>query len=601
MGLQERRPVASPIGHAAVVAALAVTLAVVAGCGEPGVQPPADMSQEPVRVMPAVSEDVREKLLDGAVSVLDRLEDYDEESAFTQVFDRLNQWSHAAANAGVPLAPDWHLDPLVAGLPERLGATADADALASAVFDAGTDVGALRDQRWLADIASFARGDAVDEVDIAVNLFRWTVRSLAIVSDPPMNPSESTPGSRWFLPGEILLSGRASAAQRAWIFLELARHAGLDGVMLATGDPDRGGLRAWIPAVVAQGELWLFEPTYGIPIPGPDGTGVATVRQAATDTAILKRLSTAERPYPVQAGDIEGLSVLVAADPWSLSRRMRAVSEQLVGSRGMTLAVDASAVGRRAADVLARRPSGGAAADAAGSAAGPRVALWEFPWETMLRRRSDAARVQAASGRELAVMSLQLFTPADADGLAGRRTTRVVRPLYAARLREFRGELDGADGAKASYLAARPGRQSIAAAVAAAPPQQADGVRRLFEQMKEDATYWLGVLTLAEGENATAADYLGRMTLEAAPDSRWTDAARVNLAEALLGLGRTPEAVELLRADASPQRFGSRLRADRLEAESRDAKASAADAARAGASQAGASEKAAPEKAASEK
>ena len=97
------------------------------------------------------------------------------------------------------------------------------------------------------------------------------------------------------------------------------------------------------------------------------------------------------------------------------------------------------------------------------------------------------------------------------------------------------------------------------------PPEQVDGVKRLFEQMKEDATYWLGVLMLSEGEDATAVDYLGRMTLEAAPDSRWTDAARVNLARALAGLGRTEEAVKLLREDASPQRFGSRLLAEELE------------------------------------
>ena len=66
----------------------------VIGCGSP---PPPLVTQptEQVRVMPVVSEDVREKLLEGAVSVLDRLEDYDEESAFSQVFDRLNQWSHA--------------------------------------------------------------------------------------------------------------------------------------------------------------------------------------------------------------------------------------------------------------------------------------------------------------------------------------------------------------------------------------------------------------------------------------------------------------------------------------------------------------------------
>jgi hypothetical protein len=529
----------------------------VVGCGSPP-PPPVTQPTEQVRVMPVVSEDVREKLLEGAVSVLDRLEDYDEEAAFAQVFDRLNQWSHAAVIAGHTPTANWQADPLFEGVPERLRAGVTPLSLGSAVFDAEKDMIALRDQRWLADIAATARGDAVDDLEIAANLFRWTVRSLALVSDPPMAATEAAPGSRWFLPGEILLSGRASPAQRAWIFLELLRHAGLEGVMLATGDADRGGVRAWIPAVIADGEAWLFEPTYGIPIAGPDGTGVATARQAATDPTILGRLSFADRSYPVQAADIAGLSVLVAADPWSLSRRMRAVDDQLVGSRSMNLAIDASAVGTRALQAL---PS--ATGDEA--VASRRVGLWEFPWEVLARRQSDPARLRAAVGKELTVMSVGLSQSGRGNGPESRRSARMVRPLYAARLREFRGELNGPEGAKASYLAARPGRQAIAEAVASAPPEQADGLKRLFEQMKEDATYWLGVLTLEEGENATAVDYLGRMTLEAAPDSRWTDAARVNLARALVGLGRTEEAVALLREDASPQRFGSRLLAEELE------------------------------------
>ena len=521
--------------------------------------------------MPAVSEDVRQQLLDGAVAVLDRLDDYDEESAFAQVFDRLNQWSHAAVIAGAPLAATWQVDPLFAALPDRLRGGTTPESLGSSVFDAATDIKALRDQRWLADIAATARGDAVEDLDIASNIFRWTVRSLALVSDPPMTATEATPGTRWFLPGEILLSGRASPAQRAWIFLELLRHAGLDGVMLATGNPERG-VRAWIPAVISNGEAWLFEPTYGTPIPGPGGVGIATARQAATDPSILQRLSFSDRSYPVQASDISGLSVLVAADPWSMSRRMRAVDEQLVGSRSMKLALDASALGERALRALpaAETAAGDQAEDGAGEVgaevgAGRRVGLWEFPWEVLARRGSDAARVQATVGRELAVMSVEIAQSTGGDGMGGRRSTRIVRPLYAARLREFRGDCDGPNGAKVSYLAARPGRQAIADTLKAVPPEQAEGVKRLFEQMKEDATYWLGVLTLAEGENATAVDYLGRMTLEAAPDSRWTDAARVNLARALAGLGRTEEAVKLLREDASPQRFGSRLLAEELE------------------------------------
>ena len=89
--------------------------------------------------------------------------------------------------------------------------------------------------------------------------------------------------------------------------------------------------------------------------------------------------------------------------------------------------------------------------------------------------------------------------------------------------------------------------------------------------MKEDATYWLGVATLGEGQPEAAIDYLQRMTLENAPDSRWTDAARGNLGRAYAALGRVDEAVKVLREDGSPQRFGSRLLADRLERERKDA------------------------------
>lgn len=543
---------------ACCVAACACVL--LPGCGAPPAPPVVPQAGDEVRVMPVVPQEVREQLLDGAVAVLGQLDDYDEESAFAQVFDRLNQWSHASVIASATSAATWRVDPLFAALPARLQAGTTPESLGSAVFDAATDVTSLRDQRWLADVAASARGDAVEDLDIAVNLFRWTVRSLALVSDPPMLATETAPGSRWFLPGEILLSGRASSAQRAWIFLELLRHAGLDGVMLATGDPARGGVRPWIPALLSRGEIWLFEPTYGVPIPGPDGTGVATARQAAADPAILKRLSVADRSYPVQAADIAGLSVLVAADPWNLSRRMRAVEEQLVGARSMELALDAAAVARRGLECLGSGEPAAGEHDRVG-----RTGLWEFPWEVLVRRQSDAARVQAAVARDLAVMAVQVTQATGGDAVGGRRATRVVRPLYAARIREFRGDLDGPQGAKASYLAARPGRQAIADLLKTVPPEQADGVKRLFEQMKEDATYWLGILTLAEGQNATAVDYLGRMTLEAAPDSRWTDAARVNLAQALAALGRTDEAVTLLREDASPQRFGSRLLAEELE------------------------------------
>jgi hypothetical protein len=534
--------------RAGIVAASLVMCLV--GCGRPAASPPRS------NAVPAVPAAVREKLLDGAVSVLERLDQFEEAAAYAQVFDRLNQWSHARPDR----ADAWQADPLVATLPEPLRPLAGEAALGSSTFDAAGDVTALRDARWLADIARHVRAGVAPDDDLAaaVALFRWTVRSLAPVSDPPMVPTASNPGSRWMLPGEILLAGRASAAQRAWIFLELLRHAGLDGVMLATGDQASGPPRPWVPALLSGDEAYLFEPAYGMPIPGPGGVGVATARQAAGDPAVLAALSLPDRPYPVQAADMAAVSVLVAADPWSLSRRMAGLDAELGATGVWRLAVTPTPLAERARAALP------------GTAA---TALWTFPWETLARRR-DAAATAAMLGRELAPLAVA-FTVTGGER-AARSGPRVVRPLMAARIREFRGDLDGPDGAKASYLAARPSRQVIAAAVAAAPPAQAESLKRLYGQMKEDATYWLGVLTLGEGEYAAAVDYLERMTLAAAPDSRWADPARLNLAEAFVALGREADAVRLLRADASPQRFGSRLRADAL------AKAGAGPAAEAG-------------------
>ena len=297
-----------------------------------------------------IPESVREKLLDGAMMVLGRLEDYDEAAAFGQVFDRLNQWSHGNPAADAVAVGSWQVDPLFAGLPERLRPEAVAAGLEASVFDAATDVAALRDQRWLADISTTARGDAIDDLDVATKLFEWTIRSLAIDTDPPIVPSDTTPGSRWYLPGEILLSGRASAAQRSWIFLQLLRHAGLDGVMLATGPADSP--RPWVPAVITGGEAYLFEPTYGLPVPGPGGIGVATARQAAADPAVLAGLALPDRGYPVQAADMEQLSILVAADPWLLSRRMHLLDKRMAGSRAVSLAIAPAAVAERARAAL---------------------------------------------------------------------------------------------------------------------------------------------------------------------------------------------------------------------------------------------------------
>ncbi len=527
------------VGLRAAALAGAAAIAMGVGCGGPArrhepaahggaARPP--VSAEDGRAM-------REQLLGGAVSILGSLERYDEARGNEQVFDRLVQWSHAAG--GIPSREP---DPLLASLPADLRKAGEG-IVTRDTFDAGGDVVAIRDRCWLAAVARAAKGEAADDLALAEALFRWTVQALAPVGDPPMVPTESAPGSRWFLPGEVMLAGRASGPQRAWIFVELLRQAGLDGVILATAGTGGGPPRPWLPALVSGGEAYLFEPTYGMPVPGPGGVGVATARQAADDPAILAALSLPERAYPVTAADVRSVGVLVVADPWSVSPRMAKLEVEIAPRHGIHVFVDASAVAERAAAAV---PAGSAAARG----------LWAFPWETVARRPLAAQSL----ADEIAFLELPLPGPGGPGGT-------VFRPLFAGRVRELRGDLDGPTGAKAAYMAARPSRRVMTDAVGSLPEPQAAAVMKRLVRVKEDATYWLGLVMLTEGQDAAAVDYLERMTLEASPDSRWTDAARINLATALIGLDRPTEAAAVLRKDGSPQRFGSRLLADRLEAE----------------------------------
>lgn len=518
------------------------------GCSEPPVGPPSE-----VAIVPHISEEVRGKLLEGAITILDKLENYDEALALEQVFDRLNQWIHGDPVGDAAASAAWKEDSLRASLPDDYQYMCTAEKLGSSVFDPTYDIVAIRDQRWLADIAKTARGEALDDIDIATSLFHWTIRSLAIRSDPPLLATAGSSGVRWFERGEILLSGRGSAAQRSWIFLELLRQAGLQGVMLATVDRD-GSYRPWLPALISGGEAYLFEPTYGIPVPSLDGLGVATVREAALNPAVLTQLDDDSRRYPVASDDMSSLVVLVVADPQSLSRRMNLLEQSLFGGSAVRLAIEASALGSSAADALPR-----------GEKETP-VALWSFPFEVRRRRQAKEMAVLQALAEELRVMGIAIEEKQKRGGLSGGR--RTIRPLYAGRLREFRGELEGPNGAKKAYLLSRPSNAAVVELVDQFPDGQREAIRKLYEQMKEDATYWLGITTLAEGDYEIAMDYLGRMTLLASPDGRWASAARINLAEAKIQAGDAQGAIQLLKDDRSPQRFGSRFRARLLASDS---------------------------------
>jgi len=274
-----------------------------------------------------------------------------------QIVDRLNQWIQAQR----PPA-GWRLDPLVASLPAPMAELPQVKNLEEMEFSR-FDGYALREAAWLRDVASWARGDTIDELQRAGSLFDWTVRNIQIEAD--------LPGRAPLLPWETLLFGRGTAAERAWVFILLLRQANIDAAMLVidgesgasgagsgqagqngakTNDenpkdadasgadelpslpplepsqPAAGQPRPWCVGVLIEKNVYLFDPLLGLPIPAPDGvamdeSGRLTIRPASlaevrADAKLLERMDVSEsRAYGVRSADLARLAVLLEASP----------------------------------------------------------------------------------------------------------------------------------------------------------------------------------------------------------------------------------------------------------------------------------------------
>ena len=72
--------------------------------------------------------------------------------------------------------------------------------------------------------------------------------------------------------------------------MSLCRQLGIDVGLLFYTPPGQKLPNPWVCAALIEGKLYLFDPRIGLPIPGRDGTGVATLDDALADPMVLDRL-----------------------------------------------------------------------------------------------------------------------------------------------------------------------------------------------------------------------------------------------------------------------------------------------------------------------
>lgn len=431
-----------------------------------------------------------------------------------QVIERLNQWLRAQ-----PVAANWHPDSLIDDLPPELREIPqlkELDRMELSRFEGFV----LQEATWLRDISQAACGDLLDEVSRAESLFDWTMRNIQLEADSP----ERIPQFPW----ETLLLGHGTAEERAEVFLLLLGQLHIEAALLAAGK------RPWCVGVLADGEVYLFEPRLGLPIPAEGGLSFraerglnvrpATLAQLQVDEKILKQLNLdTNNQYDVKKEDVSHLTVFILATPSSLSRRMEMIQSRLVGPQRM---------------VLVSRPSE-QAEQWRNAIKGAAVRLWPRPFEALQRRSAlEPKQVQAR------LASLVPF-------FLGRNA-----PLYHGRILHLKGRLVGEEGAMQYYQAARPSHAELAASSLEAIE------KALLLRGKQDASYWCGLLTFQRGNYSAAIDYFTRRTLRAYPAGPWTHGATYNLARAYEALGEIDRAVAQYQGDdTAPDYYGRLLRA----------------------------------------
>jgi hypothetical protein len=410
------------------------------------------------------------------------------------------------------------------------------------------------------------------QLETALKLFDWSICNVGVDGQPkdverlvtnselPLN--DSAPVYRQ-LPWQTMMFARGDAWQRARVFTQLAFAQGIDSVILAlpseSGATENASLRLWCIGVPIGSELYLFEPQWGLPFPSQSEDGIATLREAKENPAVLRR---AKIPgffeYPVEQKDLSGLIGLVDAEPFALGRTMNTLEKSLTGENRVRISMDADALEQRLQTIDSKLS----------------VRLWNVPWISHVYNQSVRQRINDQS-----MFSMNHI------GAHGAYITDT--PIGRARILHLNVKFDSTNeaiGALRSYMDVRVDEQTLKdleydreiqmmLGVVKKPgmPQemfsvQVEQAKVFYRRSKFDIAVFLAMVSLDNGKPETTIDWLSNRLIKIPGTERWHAHAHYLLGRSYEAIGKSVNANDEYKYENSPQAAGNRIRIRKLNA-----------------------------------
>ncbi|MDR0522269.1 MAG: hypothetical protein LBH00_10515 [Planctomycetaceae bacterium] len=375
------------------------------------------------------------------------------------------------------------------------------------LFISVSDVEYLKQSAWLRDLSKWAGGGKRVLLEQAVQLCDWTVCNIEMQNNVVLLDSQQTMAMPQQYPWQTVLLGYGTVLDRMTVLLELLRQQRIDAAMLAVPHPkDPKVPLFWAVGVLIDGEVYIFLPDYGFPLPAKEGvkiaddgslqfTKIATFSQLIEDESLLRQLDiagakgSAVKKFPVTADMLKQTSAYLFVTPESMSLRMKTLEAELSGEQNAVLYTDPQELRRRFAGIK-------------GITA---VEFWKYPLRTAFEQRFAAQATHAALALFL-IPSLK----------------RYDYPLWSGRVLYLKGNVSGQDSAVTQYQNARvPDRELIRYRNDPRFRNDPDfaNVVQTLPRLTVQASFWLGAASFEQDSLPAAKDYFNGIRTN--PQNAW--------------------------------------------------------------------------------